>query len=100
MAKKPYKGKSHNKTDLLVYLNQIADAADVKAAAKELEKVGKGKGHKKRADGIRALIADLNDGKRDAADVKLKGRIRLQKYTGNPLPEDDPVEVQEFITEA
>ena len=83
----PYKGSSHPKAELLQLLNDIATSSE-------------GKGNTGRGEAIRALIQDLNSGKIDAAQVKLKGRVRVQKFAGQRQPEDEPVEVQEFITEA
>ena len=81
------KGKSFPKAELLQLLNSIATQSE-------------GKGNASRGAAIRELIKDLNSDKIDAAQVKLKGRVRLQKFAGVRGPADDPVEVQEFITEA
>lgn len=83
----PYKGKTHPRAELLALLDQIATDAE-------------GKGNSGRGSAIRELVKDLNSGKRDAAQVKLKGRVRVQKFAGVKNEGDTPVEIQELLTEA
>jgi hypothetical protein len=66
----------------------------------QLQSEAQGKGRDEYAQGIASLIQDLNDNKRDVADVSIKGRITLKKFNGPKLPDSVPVEVQEFITDA
>lgn len=81
------RGRTHPKAELLQLLNTLAG-----------EHEGHGRG--KVGQDIRTLIAEINSGKRDATEVRIKGRILIGKYAGERQPEDLPVETQEFITEA
>lgn len=81
------RGRTHPKAELLALLNTLAT-----------EHEGHGRG--KVGQDIRTLIQELNSGKRDAAEVRIKGRILIGKYAGTRQPDDIPVETQEFITEA
>jgi hypothetical protein len=86
MAKKD-RGRTHPKAELIALLETLAT-----------EHEGHGRGQI--GQDIRTLVQELNTGKRDAAEVRIKGRILIGKFAGTRLPEDLPVETQEFITEA
>jgi len=59
------------------------------------------RGNGEQGANIRALIADVNSGKRDHTAVKIKARITVEKFDGEKAPNDGkvPAEVQEFLTE-
>ncbi len=80
------KGSVHPKAELIALLQTLATEHD-------------GHGRSETARGLRALIADVNSGKRDAAEVRIKGRLKVAKFTGKRKDGDVPVETQEFITE-
>jgi hypothetical protein len=75
------------------------DKPELMAILQQLKDEHTGKGRSEMAQGIGQLISDLVSGKRDAAEVSIKGRIKLQKFAGVKNPGDIPVEVQEFITD-
>lgn len=56
------------------------------------------KNNKETAQGLKDLIAELDDGKRDATEVSVKGRVMIKKFQGQKKEDSSPVEVQEFIT--
>jgi len=78
---------------------QFGTKGELLSVLAQLQSESEGKGRAEFAQGIAALIQDLNDGKRDHTEVSIKGRIRLKKFNGPRLPESVPVEVQEFITD-
>lgn len=85
MAKKD-KGKVHPKAELVALLATLASEHD-------------GHGRSETAKGLRDLIGEINSGKRDAAEVRIKGRLKVAKFKGKRKDGDEPVEEQEFITE-
>ena len=81
------KGKKfETKGELLAVLNQLKSESE-------------GKGRAEFAQGIGALIQDLNSGKRDHTEVAIKGRIKIKKFNGQKEDDSVPVEIQEFITD-
>ena len=80
------KGKTYNKESLLVILNNLKTNKNTK-------------GDITSANNIQQLIDEINSGKRDAAEVKLKSRIKIKKFNGQKTAGKLPVEEQEFITE-
>jgi hypothetical protein len=79
-------GKVHPKAELIALLTTLAAEHE-------------GHGRSETAKGIRDLIADVNSGKRDSAEVRIKGRLKVAKFNGKRKANDVPVETQEFITE-
>ena len=56
-------------------------------------------GNNDKGNDIRALIAEVNDNKRDHTQIKIKARIQIDKYDGDIVEGDMPVETSEFISE-
>lgn len=76
----------HNKDELVALLTAIADEHDAC-------------GRCDTADGIRALLNEVDSGKRDCAEVSIQGRLKVAKFNGRRTDKCRPVETQEFITE-